>query len=507
MTFDLAGFKSNMAELCSAAKTGELVPSITGSSVYNANRGLGIVYRGFYTLCSFTGREPPVKPLLKEALTHAKEEYGKAAKIAGDWLAAKKAGKESRTADSDVVLFLTSFHRTCRDNHLLKGLQALFQAQDIQFNLAVLPNIEFYRRLDCFERATQTPFPLALVKEAIEKKAPDSLKRQFEEYESRVLDSPLPFLPEVEKEGRRGRLVDKLVKIIKELGAYLQVESQEAYAIWGKMGCSRLLGYVSEKRKRRLEALERFPFGDATYDRQGKVSYDFSRLWTAIPITDDLEVIVFHSVLAGAFLSKEREGKAIIPINKTEGQNFDMGLILKEGHAQSWADSPLGDYEEELIELVQTLMPYSRLPVEAPHNLMEPASYGFNESGKLTVKLNYVDAPYHPYILHDFLFKAVKKSPGDYIRLFKVCGLNTAPMAKEIGKAVIGYLMQDEKEVKLAANAADASEDNFEPFWVIPFKNAARFGKEECGQVIDNYMSLANGAYPFDGVLEFLLEA
>ena len=510
MTLDLNSLRSNLAELCSASNSCGLVPSITGRSVYNASLGLGTVYRYFYVLCSFSGKEPPVNYLLKDSLKHTAHQYELAVKTAKTWLENRIARKDTSEDDLEVVVFLASFHKSCRKNNLLKRLQSLFQNHGgLHFTITDIPHLDFYRRVDSFERITSTPFPFELLKKAIAQDAPDELKGSFAEYEKKILDS-LSVSSYEEKAKRKARIIDKLVKIIKDLGQRFQVDAQEVYSIWGRMGCRDLLAHVSEKRKRALEALDKFKFNNIYYCRNKSIPLEFHRLWTAVPLVGThKEVIVFHSVLAGALLSRDRKEKEIIPINPSKKYNPEMGLLLKKGHSQAWIDVPLKEYEEELIALIKELSLMKHLPVDPHNNLMELESYGFDWDNQLTVKLNYTEAPYHIFILHDFLFKACKKNAKDYIRLVKASKLDQAPMGQQVGGALLGHLNKDERKIKFAASKADASEHDFQKYWIDPFHPVAKFIKErdgfEVNTVSKNYLERAFGCYPFEGVLEMLL--
>lgn len=509
MTLDLRGLKSNMAELCSAANTGELEPSITGKALYSANRFWGTVHRYFYLLCSFSGKEPPVQSLLKNSLRHTAHQYELAIKTAKAWLENKSANHPTKEEDLEVIIFLSSFYKTCRKNNLLKSIKSIFQNQGgIQFELTDLPNLDFYRRVDSFERITSTPFPHDLLKKGVAKDAPDDLKAFFKEYEKKILESPT-VLTEEEIAIRKARIIDKLIKIIKDLGQLIGVSKIDVYSIWGRMGCTQLLGFVSEKRKRELEALEKLRFNNVSYMRDKSVPFNFDRLWTAIPIEEsEKEVIVFHSVLAGAVLSSDRKMDEIIPINPSKKYNPEMGLLLKKAHRQSWKDVPLKEYENELAQLIQELSVMKHLPVEAHNKLMELESYGFDQDNQLTVKLNYTEVPYHIFILHEFLYKACKKNAKDYIRLVKLSKLDKAPMGMQVGDAAIGHLILDERKVKFAASKADATESDYQKYWVEPFHLAIKYVQEKTGheaiEMSDKYLKLAYGCYPFDGVLESL---
>lgn len=503
MTLDLIRLKSNLAELCSAGDNDEFVPSITGSALYNASRGWGVVHRFFYLLCSFSGKTPPVNPLLTKSLRYTASQYELAVKTAGLWLESKKKHEKTTESDLEVVVFLSSFNKTCQNKALLKKLQSLFQNQGLQFDLAKLPGLDFYRRVDTFERITDTSFPFDLIKKAL-KNPDENLKSAFHEYENKIL-ATLPMLTDLEKENRKGRIVDKLVKIIKDLNQGLKIDFSDAYSIWGRMGCIQLLTILSEKRKKTLDNLDKFRFGNTHYVRDRAVKIDYTRFWTSIPLDgSSKEVIIFHSVLRGAYLVKDREKTEIIPITPAKKYNHEMGLLLKRRQLLSWSEAPLSEYENELIRLIHQLSKMSHLPVDENSQLMELDTYGFDDDDLLTVKLNYTEIPYHIFILHDFLFKACKRNVKDYIRLAGAAKLTQAPMGDQVGPAVLGHFREDMSKIKAAASKTEATEHDFQKYWMDPFQPIAKVNKEKESTILSNYLKTAYGCYPFAGVLEEL---
>ncbi|MFN4173484.1 MAG: hypothetical protein ACK4HV_00055 [Parachlamydiaceae bacterium] len=511
MTLDLKGLKNNMAELCSAAQTGNLTPSATGKSIYNANRGAGLIYSYFYTLCSFSGKAPPVKPLLKESLKYTQDQYKQALEIARIWVEKRAQHKKTNESELEVVVFLASFHKSCKKEGLLIKLQALFQSNAcLPFHLIDIPHLDFHRRVDVFERTTGSPFPFELVKKAILQNGAGEMKPMFLDYENAILETVL-FLSEEEKNERRARIVDKLVKILKDLGTFLMVDQLECYAIWGRMGCHRLLTSVSKKRKATLSALKEIRFEGIPYFIEKRPSFDFERSWTRLPLAGTTkEAIVFHSVLNGALLSREREEKEIIPITPSKKYNAHMGLLLKKGHCLAWIDAPLEEYEKELMALINHLVSMNCLPVDPMTQLMEIEAYGFDKENQLTVKLNYTEVPYHILIVHDFLFKACKKNAKDYIRLARALNLEKAPMGQKVGSAFLGHFSKDERRVKISAGISGATEHDYHTYWVKPFALIEKFLKESDSErkrkVQENYLRSALGCYPFEGVLEALSE-
>jgi ribosomal protein S10 len=505
--------KHNCIELISAVKSGKLVANFSGSRLYDASKGWGLLYRIIFFILEYALFTPCKDYFIKLTLRRTWAALDRVCYEAKIWAEYKKRFVSSPFEDKEMIkkaFLISSISKTFINTELAKKISDLFENKlGVPFKIDVdIDEQEFWRRVCSFEILTQLRFPIFEIHQFAQKQGLHiQYKKDLKEYEQKILTHPIPFASEKEKEDWKKRICKKLIKIMDKLPKRICTDQVAVQNVWLETDCMDLVTTRPQKTLTKVDSKTTISFSGVTFSPEKEVELDQNRDWTAIPINKDLEIISFNDVLKGPFYVSKQG--VVLPTTRDLDFDFRKGLWLKE-RMKAWADLPLEIYREDLTYLLRHLATFRELPVCFRNLKMDLANLGYNSEGKVVSRAPSYLVKYHVIYLQYLLYEAAKKNITIYLELFNESKLVEAPLSQSVGDIFIFTLRGHRESIKERFLSLGINDSERKNYWKKPYEPLFDYlrknpSKEEKEKVILKYKRRAFGSYPFEGLMEYLL--